>query len=115
MSHKLVVAVRGDLRMTPGKTAAQVAHAAVTATLAAAGSPRLRAWPADGQPKVVVRVASLEALEGLLVRAEAAGVAATVIADAGRTELEAGTRTCGAFGPDADDAVDAVTGELQLL
>ncbi len=115
MTYKMVIAVRTDLGMTTGKTAAQVAHAAVTATVAAAGSPQLRAWLEDGQPKVVVGVASLEAPEALLARAEREGLAMTAIADAGRTELEAGTRTCAAFGPDADEAVDTVTRELPLL
>ena len=54
MGYKLVVAVRGDLRMSIGKTAAQVAHAAVTAALSAAGTEKLTEWLRDGQAKVVV-------------------------------------------------------------
>ena len=114
MAFKLVVAVRGDLRMSIGKVAAQVAHAAVTAALSAAGSDLLARWLGDGQPKVVVRVLSEEALQERIDRAAAAGLRATPIADAGRTELEPGTVTCCAFGPDDDAAVDAVTGDLPL-
>src|SRR4051812_27057727 len=47
---KMVIVVRADLGMGRGKAAAQVAHAAVAATLTATGSPRLSAWVADGQP-----------------------------------------------------------------
>jgi PTH2 family peptidyl-tRNA hydrolase len=115
VAHKLVVAVRTDLGMSVGKTAAQVAHAAVSATLGAAGSQRLPDWLEDGQPKVVVRVPSLEALHELVARAEQARVSSSVIADAGRTELEAGTETCCAFGPDSDERLTPITGDLALL
>ena len=115
MAYKLVVVVRGDLRMSVGKTAAQVAHAAVTAALSAAGSDALTAWVRDGQPKVVVRVLSQEALEERMARADQEGLRATPIADAGRTELEPGTLTCCAFGPDTDASVDQVTGDLPLF
>jgi len=54
---RMVIAVRRDLGLGRGKLAAQAAHAAVTRALAAAPSTR-RAWLADGQPKVVVRVES---------------------------------------------------------
>jgi len=90
-------------------------HAAVSATLGAAGSQRLPDWLEDGQPKVVVRVPSLEALHELVARAEQARVSSSVIADAGRTELEAGTETCCAFGPDSDERLTPITGDLALL
>lgn len=115
MAYKLVIAVRTDLGMSVGKTAAQVAHAAVTAALSAAGTPELPAWLEDGQPKVVVRVGSLEALREKVEEARARDLRATVIADAGRTELEPGTETCAAFGPDADEKLAPVTGQLPLL
>lgn len=115
MGYKLVVAVRGDLRMSIGKTAAQVAHAAVTAALGASGTETLTEWLRDGQAKVVVRVLSEEALGERLARAEATGLRATPIADAGRTELDPGVVTCAAFGPDTDAAVDEVTGDLPLF
>lgn len=111
----MVIAVRSDLQMSVGKTAAQVAHAAVSAALSAAGSPQLPAWLEDGQGKIVVRVGSRDALRQIVDDARASGLRATVIADAGRTELEPGTETCAAFGPDADEALAPVTGRLPLL
>ena len=111
----MVIAVRSDLEMSVGKTAAQVAHAAVSAALSAAGSPQLPAWLEDGQGKIVVRVGSRDALRQIVDQARARGLRATVIADAGRTELEPGTETCAAFGPDADEALAPVTGQLPLL
>jgi PTH2 family peptidyl-tRNA hydrolase len=111
---KMVIVVRADLGMGRGKAAAQVAHAAVAATLSSAGSPRLSGWLADGQPKVVLRVDSADALDEVVAAAHAARLSVETIADAGRTQLAPGTLTCAAIGPADDEAVDAVTGELRL-
>jgi PTH2 family peptidyl-tRNA hydrolase len=111
---KLVVLVRADLGMGRGKTAAQVAHAAVAATLRAVGSPRLQAWLADGQPKVVLRVDSEDELGDVVHAAEQARLPVEVVADAGRTQVAAGTVTCAAIGPADDETLDAVTGTLRL-
>jgi PTH2 family peptidyl-tRNA hydrolase len=54
MAAKLSVVVRTDLDMGRGKIAVQVAHAAVTAALAAQGGSDFADWLADGQPKVVL-------------------------------------------------------------
>ena len=110
----MVIVVRADLGMGRGKAAAQVAHAAVAATLTAAGSPRLRAWVADGQPKVVLRVDSEAELDEVIARAAAHRLPVETIEDAGRTQLEPGTLTCAAIGPADDDAFEPVTGELRL-
>jgi PTH2 family peptidyl-tRNA hydrolase len=110
----MVIVVRADLGMGRGKAAAQVAHAAVAATLTAAASPRLSAWLADGQPKVVVRVDSADGLEEIVAAAHSARLPVETIEDAGRTQLEPGTTTCAAIGPADDAALDAVTGELRL-
>ena len=110
----MVIVVRADLGMGRGKAAAQVAHAAVAATLTAAGSPRLRAWVADGQPKVVLRVDSEDELDEVVARAVAHRLAVETVADAGRTQLEPGTLTCAAIGPADDDAFEPVTGDLRL-
>lgn len=115
MPDKLVLVVRTDLDMGRGKIAAQVAHAAVAATLASLGDEELRRWLADGQPKVVLRISGDGELAELAARAEAAGLAVQVVQDAGRTQVPAGTATCCAIGPGDSDAIDAVTGSLSLL
>jgi peptidyl-tRNA hydrolase, PTH2 family len=51
----------------------------------------------------------------LVERARAAGVPAVVIRDAGRTQVEAGTRTVAAVGPGREDAVNDIVGTLRLL
>jgi PTH2 family peptidyl-tRNA hydrolase len=111
----MVIAVRTDLGMSPGKTAAQVAHAAVMATLSALGTPDLEEWLLQGQTKVVVRVAGLDELHERVARARLAGVRASRVADAGHTELEPGTESCCAFGPASDEVLATVTGDLPLL
>jgi peptidyl-tRNA hydrolase, PTH2 family len=111
---KLALVVRTDLGMGRGKIAAQVAHAAVAAVLAA-GPAELAAWLADGQPKVVLRVSTPEHLLDLAGQAAARGLTAEIVRDAGRTQVAAGTPTCCAIGPAEDDRIDAVTGELSLL
>jgi PTH2 family peptidyl-tRNA hydrolase len=110
----MAIVVRADLGMGRGKAAAQVAHAAVAATLTATGSSRLQAWLADGQPKVVLRVESADELDRIVAAAHAVRLQVETIADAGRTQLEPGTVTCAAIGPADDDDVNTVTGTLRL-
>lgn len=112
--YKQVIVVNAALGLPPGKLAAQVAHAAVAALLHA--SPALqRGWLGDGMPKIVLSAGSAEEVEALAVRAEADGLAAAVVRDAGRTVVEAGTVTCVGIGPDRASRIDAVTGGLSLL
>ena len=117
---KLALVVRTDLDMGRGKIAAQVAHAAVAATLAGLGGAGLgRAslvrWLEDGQPKVVLRATSAEHLEEIVQQAQLAGLPVEPVRDAGRTQVTAGTLTCCAIGPAEAAAIDAVTGRLALL
>ena len=112
---KLALVVRADLGMGRGKIAAQVAHAAVAAVLASSGSRDFATWLEEGQPKVVLKVASGEQLLEVARRADATGLPVELIRDAGRTQVEPGTPTCCAVGPADSARIDAVTGELSLL
>ncbi|MCU0862055.1 MAG: peptidyl-tRNA hydrolase, partial [Methanomassiliicoccales archaeon] len=62
--YKMVIAVRKDLRLSPGKLAAQVAHAAVNCAFASKRrTPKwFEPWYTEGQKKVVVKVAGLDEL-----------------------------------------------------
>jgi PTH2 family peptidyl-tRNA hydrolase len=115
VGYKLAIVMRGDLGMGKGKCAAQAAHAAVEAVLRRLEHPDLRSWLAQGQPKVVLRVADEEALLQIVSAADLAAVPVVTIQDAGRTQLSAGTMTCCAVGPAATGDIDHVTGELPLL
>ena len=112
---KLAVVVRTDLDMGRGKTAAQVAHAAVAATLASLGTTDFAAWLAEGQPKVVLKVGTGGQLEDVVRQARASGLPVEVISDAGRTQVTPGTLTCCALGPAETQRIDTVTAGLALL
>lgn len=117
MEFKMVVAVRNDLKLSPGKMAAQVAHAAVNcALISKAKKPSyFRSWYDEGQKKVVLRVTDLRELIELKVRAEDAGLMTSLITDAGHTELPPGTTTCLGIGPAPEDIIDRITGDLRLM
>lgn len=115
--YKMVIVVRSDIKMSKGKTSAQVAHAAVNCALAAKknDSGAFSRWYSQGQKKVVVKVDSLEALYELKVAADANKLTNSIITDAGRTEIPSGTVTCLGIGPCLESAADKITGELAML
>jgi PTH2 family peptidyl-tRNA hydrolase len=115
--YKLVIVVRSDLKLSPGKLAVQVAHAATTCAITARKeNPRyFKNWFNEGQKKVVVKVKALRDLHELKEEARAKGLIAHTISDAGLTEIPAGTTTCLGIGPAPNNQVDAVTGKLPLL
>jgi PTH2 family peptidyl-tRNA hydrolase len=82
--------VRDDLRMKPGKVAAQCAHAAIGAYKAAlvhgGATTVLRAWESSGAAKVVLRVRSEEAL-WQCHDAVAAKTTTHYVVDEGRTQV----------------------------
>lgn len=69
----------------------------------------------SGEPIVVLGCSDKAALTSLQAQAEAAGLVACAICDAGRTEVSSGTMTVVAIGPAPASAIDAVTGRLRLL
>jgi PTH2 family peptidyl-tRNA hydrolase len=115
--YKMVLVVRGELRLTPGKTAVQVAHAAVMLVEAARKrhGDALDAWFAEGQKKIAVVVPTLAEMEQLARLARAKGLTTALVEDAGFTEVPPGTKTVLGIGPGKAEDVDAITGELSLL
>ncbi len=117
MEHKLVVVVREDLKMSGGKLAVQVAHAAVSCALEAkARNPSwFASWYREGQRKVGLRADDLEELRRLESKAARASLPRALISDAGLTELPPNTTTCLGIGPAPEDKVDPITGSLSLV
>ncbi len=111
---KQVIVINQALKLPKGKLAAQAAHAAVGAFLET-GSPARSAWLEEGMPKIVVQAADESDLRRLYALAQAEGIPAILVEDAGRTVVPEGTLTCLGLGPAADDLIDRITGELKLL
>lgn len=124
---KQVIVIRKDLKMRRGKECAQAAHASmafITRRLSfPGGGPEARAlfsppevtWLTTRFRKVTLQVDSEEELLDVYERAGAAGLVVHLITDAGLTEFGGEpTMTCLAIGPDYDDKIDAVTGDLRL-
>lgn len=116
LDTKVVVVVRLDLDISRGKTAVQVAHAAVMCALESRvkARPWFDRWIDGGQRKVVLKAADLRALRDLYARAEKEGLVSVLVQDAGLTEVEPGTTTVLGIGPAPDEVVDRVTGHLPL-
>jgi PTH2 family peptidyl-tRNA hydrolase len=126
---KQVIVIRRDLHMRRGKEIAQGAHAAsawlaerVIQQLTPAGpadhvqlSMAEQTWLQTSWRKVTVKVGSEEELMAVHDQALKAGLVVRLITDRGLTEFGGvPTRTCLAIGPDYDDLIDPVTGDLEL-
>jgi PTH2 family peptidyl-tRNA hydrolase len=116
-NYKMVIVTRKDILLSPGKLAAQVAHAAVTCALSTKKNKTqwFIKWQLEGGKKAVVKVDCLEDFFPLKDEAERLGIATCIIEDAGHTEIAAGTKTVLGIGPGPSNLVDQVTGDLPLL
>lgn len=114
---KQVIIVRTDLKIGKGKTAVQVAHAAVSAAEEARKQHNnwLKGWLAEGQCKIAVKVDSERMLFELRQKASELALPTALIQDKGLTEIPPGTVTCLGIGPGPCSLVDKVTGDLPLL
>ena len=117
MEFKQVILVRTDLKMGKGKTAVQVAHAALGAALKAMEKKEewFKAWIDEGQAKIALRVSNEKELLEFKEKALEMDLPVELVTDRGLTQLEPGTRTCVAIGPAPSDLIDRLTGKLKLL
>ena len=89
--------VRTDLKMRKGKIAAQCCHGAIGA-YKKSPADKIRKWENEAYAKVVLK-----------------GIANYLVVDAGRTQIPTSSVTVLALGPDEDEILDEVTGDLKLL
>lgn len=112
--YKQCIVVRDDLKLSKGKLAVQVAHAAVS-TCEFADREVCEAWKEEGQKKVVLRVPTLQDLFELKETARKQGLPVKLITDAGLTEVPPGTITVLGIGPAEVGELDKITGHLKLF
>ncbi|KZT21717.1 peptidyl-tRNA hydrolase [Neolentinus lepideus HHB14362 ss-1] len=114
---KLVLVVRTDLKMTPGKIAAQYVHATLACykSLVSKNPGLVRQWERIGQAKVALKASSEDELLELEAIAKSLNLCARSIQDAGRTQVEPGSRTVLGIGPGPVSLINQVTGHLKLL
>jgi len=112
---KMVIVVNSSIKMGCGKMAAQVAHAAVESSFALyQRNPEVfLRWMKEGQKKVVVKAPEKEIMK-IEREAREMDINVAVIKDAGLTQLQPGTMTAMALGPDDEDKLDELTGHLPL-
>ena len=115
--YKMVIVTRQDLKLSPGKLAAQVAHAAVACALESKKSKSkwFTKWMRDGAKKAIVKTDDVEDFFFLNEKAKKLDVVSTIISDAGHTEIPVGTKTVLGIGPAPSNIIDQITGGLSLL
>lgn len=113
MDMKMVILMRKDLSLPKGKAAAQAAHAAVEAALRS-DSDKVKEWRDEGQKKIILRVVDERELIRKMQEAKDDGLQTALITDAGKTCIAPGTKTCCAIGPDSENKIDRVTGDLPM-
>lgn len=114
MSLKQVILVRQDLNLPKGKLAAQVAHASIS-SYDSANFIKRNNWKFTGMKKIVLKVNNLDELQEYYKKAKKAKLPCSIISDAGRTVVEPGTITCVGIGPETEEKIDVITGELKML
>ena len=114
--YKQVIVVRKDLKISPGKTSVQVAHAAVEALEKTRQQHEdwVGEWEQQGKAKVVLKVQSKQELVELFERVKGV-LPAALIKDAGKTQIAPGEITAVGIGPAPEVEIDKFTNELDLL
>ncbi|MCS4540730.1 MAG: peptidyl-tRNA hydrolase Pth2 [Euryarchaeota archaeon] len=117
MEFKQAIIVREDLKISVGKLAAQVGHAAVSAAEKTRREKPVwfKAWMKEGQRKVVLKAKDENELKEIMAKALKLGLPYELIVDRGLTELPPNAVTSLGIGPTPEELVNKVTGYLPLL
>lgn len=113
---KMVLVVRTDLKMSPGKVAAQCVHAALGAVRMASveSANSLNYWEEGGEATICLKCENEEEMLALETKGKECGLITWVVEDAGRTEIAPGSKTILAIGPAFVSRINEVTGHLKL-
>ncbi|EGQ43389.1 MAG: conserved hypothetical protein TIGR00283 family [Candidatus Nanosalina sp. J07AB43] len=99
--------------MSCGKKISQGSHASLKA-YRKLEDKKAEEWLGAGGKKIALSVNEEEMLKRFQM-AKDQGLPAAMVKDAGMTEIEPGTKTAAAIGPDKESEVDKVTGDLKLM
>ena len=115
--YKMVIVTRKDLKLSEGKLAAQVAHAAVECALITKNnnSKWFKKWKSEGAKKAILKTDSLDDFYSLKKMADELNISSIIISDAGHTEIPFGTKTVIGIGPGPNNLIDKITGHLSVL
>lgn len=110
------MALPNDLKVQKGKVAAQCGHAAVAAYAKALKTmPQLlKHWLRYGGTQITVRIDSEDELLKLSENSKNEGILASIVRDAGQTQVAPGTRTVIAIGPAPKSILEKIKGHLKL-
>lgn len=113
MDLKQAIVINADLGMSKGKMAAQACHASLNAYLKSDSEIRSE-WKKIGSKKIVLETSEDDFRE-IMEKAERLNIPCYKVNDAGLTELEPGSKTAIALGPDEASKIDKITGEFKLV
>jgi PTH2 family peptidyl-tRNA hydrolase len=115
--YKQVIIIISDLGMSKGKTAAQTAHAAITAMENTKRYQKkwVKNWLREGQKKVILKAETKEEILRIKNEVENKRIPCALIQDRGLTEIPAGSITALGIGPCPNNLIDPITGDLKLL
>jgi PTH2 family peptidyl-tRNA hydrolase len=115
------IIVRSDLGMKKGKMAAQVAHAAVLSVRKVEYNGDvldrtwLQEWEDGAYAKIVLRADTFEQFKAIVAAFESEELLHSIVTDAGRTQIEAGSMTAVGLQPMPRNMAKPVVGHLSLL
>ncbi len=120
---KQVLVVRDDLKMGKGKIGAQCGHATLGAFKRAFQMSRasrywnkaIEHWTHIGQKKICVKVSSEQDLIDVQKKASELGIPHYLVADAGHTQIAAGSLTVCGLGPLAHHNSNVYAGQVTWL
>jgi PTH2 family peptidyl-tRNA hydrolase len=120
---KMVLVVNNGLKMGKGKIGAQCGHATLSGyyrckKLSASSkywTKVLEKWHWEGVKKICVKVDDSEQLLQVQKDASKLGIPSYVVADAGHTQIAAGSLTVCCLGPVESKHVDSITGKMKLI
>ncbi|VVB76687.1 Peptidyl-tRNA hydrolase [uncultured archaeon] len=114
---KQVIVIRTDLKMGPGKLAAQAAHASLMSFFECekTNSKVAQEWLRTGEKKIVLKVDDIKDLEKLFAAFKFKKIPCALVSDAGMTQVPPGTKTALGIGPWESAEINVFTSPLKLL